>query len=342
MAGLDPVRLSKTIGFLLRQVPLPNGLEPDDSGWFDLGSVARVVSRAIHRPVRPDDVVGAVRRFAAGRLEVESGRVRPIPLGTGPADYGGGPDLLYHASSQGRLADFEAEGRVFSANQAGIHLSRSEGQAWRVAHRAWEDPVVLYVDAARARREGMVFNRTRAGLYTVPSVPTRHVLNMRQGFAEQASAGGFLVDWSSGVPRIALIRVTRRHGATWEVAKGKMEAGEAPPITAVREVREEMGLTTTVVTTSALGTVQYGFYTREGEPRLKTIYLYMLEAEGPVADFTPAEAEGIDAVRWFAVAEAIEVLAHPSLRGSIGRLLHALETRAAELGLANVELPEAG
>ncbi len=341
MAGLDPVRLSKTIGFLLRQLPLPAGLEADDAGWFDAGCIARVVSRTIHRPVRADDVVGSVRRCAAGRLEVESGRIRLVSSTPTPAD-AGGPDLLYHASSRAQMAVFEGEGRVFSANQAGIHLSRTEGQAWRVAHRAWEDPVVLYVDAARARREGLVFSRTRAGLFTAPYVPVRHVLNMRDGFAEQASAGGFLVDWTSGLPRIALIRVTRRHGATWEVAKGKMEAGEAPPVAACREVKEEMGIAANVVTTVALGTVQYGFYTREGEPRLKTIYLYMLEAEGPVAEFTPAEDEGIDAVRWFSVAEAIDALAHPSLRGSIGRLLRGLEERAAALGLVDIDLPAAG
>ena len=199
--------------------------------------------------------------------------------------------------------------------------------------RQWDDPVVLYVDAARARRDGVQFERTRAGHYVTRCVPVRHVLNLREGFAEQASAGGFLVDWRTGAPRIALIRVCRRGGSTWEVAKGKIEAGEAPSQAAVREVREEMGVASDVHVHGELGTIRYGFCTPDGAPRLKTIYLYMLEVHGDLAAFSPATGEGIDDVRWFALEEALASLAHPSLRASIGRLLGALEDRAAELGV---------
>jgi len=339
LAGLDPLRLSRTLAYLLRHADPGGVFGPDPDGWFEMVDVAAAASRAIRRPVAVEDVHFTVARFGGSRFEVVSGRIRvssardavgPAP-GPGP---GSVPDILYHATLGRLVPPIVGRGQLVAAGGGPVHLVRSEGHAWRVAWRQWDDPVVLYVDAARARREGVPFTRTRAGQYYARSIPVRHVLNLREGFAEQASAGGFLVDWSAGRPRLALIRVIRRAGATWEVAKGKMEAGEAPAAAAVREVREEMGVEVPLAVSRALGSIRYGFSTPEGQPRLKTIHLFLIEPSGPIADFRPSTREGIEAVRWFGVDEAVQSLGHPSLRSSIGRLLAALDDRAAELGLA--------
>lgn len=332
MAGLDFTRLSKTISYLLRHGSEAAGLAADEEGWFCAVEVAQATSRVIRRPVSDDEILLTASRYGGGRFEVQGGRLRPGNCGWARAS-GTGPDILYHATPRGRVEAFVEQGHLAIPGGAPVQLARGEGHAWRVAHRQWEDPVVLYVDAARARRDGVHFERTRAGHFIARSVPIRHVLNLREGFAEQASAGGFLVDWTTGAPRIALIRVCRRGGSTWEVAKGKIEPGEAPQQTAIREVCEEMGVRSPVAVRGELGTIRYGFCTPDGSPRLKTIYLYVLEAQAEVTSFDPASAEGIDAVRWFALEEALASLAHPSLRAAIGRLLGALEERAAELGV---------
>ena len=332
MAGLDFIRLSKTLSYLLRHGSDAAGLSADEDGWFPVSAVATATSHVIRRTVSDEEVLVTASRYGGGRFEVCDGRVR---LGTCayPRAPLCGPDILYHATPRSRVEAFVESGQLVDPGGAPVQLARGEGHAWRVAHRQWEDPVVLYVDAARARRDGVQFERTRAGHFVARSVPIRHVLNLREGFAEQASAGGFLVDWTTGVPRIALIRVCRRGGSTWEVAKGKIEAGEAPQQTAIREVCEEMGVRAPIEVRGELGTIRYGFCTPDGSPRLKTIYLYVLEASCDVGTFDPATGEGIDAVRWFGLEEALASLAHPSLRASIGRLLGALEERAAELGL---------
>lgn len=338
MAGLDHLRLCKTLLHLLRQSPPPDGIEVDAEGWTGLSDLARVTTRIIHRPVRVEDLLLALQRHSGGRAELAEGRVRVREGAPRPAERGAaGPDLLYHALPHGRVADVVRDGRLTAQGGGRVFLSRTEPHAWRVAHRTWPDPVVLFVDAGRARRDGVIFDRNKSGLYTTEGVPLRHVLNLRDGFAEQASAGGFLVDWSRGEARVALIKVARRNGATWEVAKGKIEPGEAPPSAAVREVREEMGIDVPIVPRRTLGTIRYGFYTREGAPRLKTIYLYLVEATETVGEFTPAIDEGIEAVRWFGVTELVHALAHPSLRGSLGRLLEALDERARELGLGGLD-----
>jgi 8-oxo-dGTP pyrophosphatase MutT (NUDIX family)/RNA:NAD 2'-phosphotransferase (TPT1/KptA family) len=331
LAGLDLIRLSKTIHYLLRH-PAPTGLVADGEGWFCVEDVARITARTIRRPVGPADVAGATRCLVGARIEIDAGRMRLV-LPVASERYAG-PDLLFHAAPRDRLPLYEREGCLWAPNGAGVPLSRLEPAAWRVAHRTFVDPVVLVVDAARARRDGVRIARTRAGLFLASNIPLRHVLNLRDGFTEQASAGGFVVDWSTGAPRIGLIRVARRHGATWEVAKGKLEDGEPPEIAAVREMREEMGITVPVRDVRGLGSVRYGFYTREGTPRLKTIHLFLIELAEPFDDFAPLGDEGIEEVRWFSLADTLGVLSHPSLRSALSRLLRALDERAGELGIA--------
>lgn len=329
MASIDSYRLSRTLTWLLRHGAGAAGLYESMDGCFGVDEVARALSRAIRRQVSARDVVECIRFHGGNRFLLDGGRIQVSHHDSAP---GGGPDLLYHPANSAMVEHYIAAGALRGQGGAPIAFARAESQAWHQGHRLWEDPTVLFVDAGRARRDGVQFTANRSGQYTAEEVPLRYILNLREGFAEQASAGGFVVDWTGAVPRIALIRVARRHGSTWEVAKGKIEAGETPDRTAAREVQEEMGVRAEVLVRRSLGTVRYGFSTPDGSPRLKTIHLYLLELSEAVVDFKPAEGEGIDSVMWFSLEETLEVLAHPSLRMSIGRLLEALADRATELG----------
>jgi 8-oxo-dGTP pyrophosphatase MutT (NUDIX family) len=209
-----------------------------------------------------------------------------------------------------------------------VYLSRSESQAWQVAHRSTEAPQVLYIDVARARRDGCRFERNRHGLWQCHSVPVRHVLNLRQGFAEQISAGGMPVYWSETGPQLALIRVRRPHSSTWEIAKGKLEDGEPPHIAAAREVCEEMGYPLELDISHDLGAVRFGFYTPDGEPRLKTLHLYLMNTPERIECFQPSEREGIQEVGWFTPRDAVRIVTHRSLKPmmrSVRRIFDEIE-----------------
>ena len=123
------------------------------------------------------------------------------------------PDILYHAT------DIELAGR---ARERGVleidggrqvFMSRSESQAWLVAHRRKVEPMVLYIDVSRARRAGARFVRNGRGLWQTRSIPAEHVLNLRDGFGHQLSAGGLPVFMGPNGPEVALIQVVRRFGA---------------------------------------------------------------------------------------------------------------------------------
>jgi 8-oxo-dGTP pyrophosphatase MutT (NUDIX family) len=181
------------------------------------------------------------------------------------------------------------------------------------------EPAVLYIDAARARRHGVRFARNRRnGLWMAERIPAHDILNLQSGFDQQLSAGGFPVRIGpDGLPQLALVRVSRRNGATWEVAKGKLELGEPPELAAIREVREEMGLASDLRITRSLGTIRYGFLAPGGLPRLKIVYLYLMAPVGPMTEFAPRSQEGISDVRWFGLDEAQDAITHVSLRPAV-------------------------
>lgn len=223
------------------------------------------------------------------------------------------PDILYHATSLGRGERAITAGVLLPGSNRRLVLSGSESDAWRVAHRTHDEPTVLYIDAGRARREGVRLLKQDNDLYITDRMPVRYVLNLRPGFREQVSAGGLLVRRDRGAVELALVACSRRGRLTWEIAKGKLEPGETPEQAAMRELQEEMGFTGTLRITARLGQVRYGFRTPEGDPRLKTLYVYTMEAEAPPERFSPARAEGITEVRWFSVPEACRLVTHSSL-----------------------------
>ena len=63
-----------------------------------------------------------------------------------------------------------------------------------------------------------------------------------------------------------------------------------------------------------LGFVRYGFQTPDGSPRLKTLHMYLMRAPKRYEGFSPSTREGILAVRWFGLDDAVAAVTHRSLR----------------------------
>lgn len=310
---IDRLRVSKTMAFLLRHRPDVGNLVPDEEGWVSLHELTVAVGRLLRVQIDISGIEALVDSAEIERFEISGTRIRAIQRQRSHRLWT--PDILYHAATAGQVEQYLREGRISAGRKRSVFLSADEVQAWRTAHRLGGSPRVLYVDTSRARRQGVYFTRNRRnGLYMAPELPTSTALNLLPGFAEQLSAGGIPLQRGPDGVRMALIRVTRRSGRTWEIAKGKLEEGEPPEHAAVREVCEEMGIDVDLRLTALVGLVRYGFLAPGGLPRLKTVYLYLMEPTEPIlSDFQPSVREGIGEVKWFTPEQACRAVTHSSL-----------------------------
>jgi 8-oxo-dGTP pyrophosphatase MutT (NUDIX family) len=98
-----------------------------------------------------------------------------------------------------------------------------------------------------------------------------------------------------------VLLISTQEGRRWQLPKGHIEPGESPEQTAVREVREETGVTGRVV--APLPGVDYWFAERGGKRIHKTVDYFLLDyLSGSAADFDPGEVSGAS---WLAWDEAI-------------------------------------
>jgi 8-oxo-dGTP diphosphatase len=117
----------------------------------------------------------------------------------------------------------------------------------------------------------------------------------------QVSSGGVIFRKTpDNALEIALVAV--KDGKVWSLPKGIVEKGEEAADTAVREVREETGLSGRIV--EKIGDISYWYYIKEDNAKCrKTVHFYLLEyVSGSTADHNWE----VDAAEWFPLAEALD------------------------------------
>lgn len=127
--------------------------------------------------------------------------------------------------------------------------------------------------------------------------------------------------------KILLIRETAHHGDVWDLPGGKIEYGELPEQTVVREVREELGLS--IKPSKLLGV--WHFFTTQHKFQIVCItYLCNVVGE-PIIDLThnPAQGESIEEYLWLTVDSTLTDPQY-QLAESLQKLFQEL-TRSAAL-----------
>ena len=123
------------------------------------------------------------------------------------------------------------------------------------------------------------------------------------------SAGGVLVRVIRGRPMLAAIRPRGKPEGLWALPKGKIDPGERPEETAIREVREETGVEGTLV--EKLGDVKYTYTRRGGERVFKIVSFYLLRARlGRIGRIDDAMRIEVEEARWLPLDEAPRLLAY--------------------------------
>ncbi|WP_051619872.1 NUDIX hydrolase [Haematomicrobium sanguinis] len=153
------------------------------------------------------------------------------------------------------------------------------------------------------KRTPLTVSLSVASLQAVPAPPT---------IVEEVSAGGVIVDRSTGGTRVAIIaRLNRGGRVEWCLPKGHPEGEETHQEAAVREVEEETGIQGNIVT--MLGSIDYWFSV-SGHRIHKTVHHFLLEATGGELTIeNDPDHEAID-VAWVPIAELAGRLTFPNER----------------------------
>jgi 8-oxo-dGTP pyrophosphatase MutT (NUDIX family) len=136
------------------------------------------------------------------------------------------------------------------------------------------------------------------------------------------SAGGVLVRTVRGRPMLAAIRPRGKPEGLWALPKGQIDAGESASETAVREVREETGVSGRLV--EKLGDVRY-VYSRGGERIFKVVSFFLLRAgRGRIGEIEEEMRIEVAEARWLPLDEAPRLLAYGGERQMAAKALERL------------------
>jgi 8-oxo-dGTP pyrophosphatase MutT (NUDIX family) len=149
--------------------------------------------------------------------------------------------------------------------------------------------------------------KKRRGAQRRPKIPT----------TREVSSGGVVYRRTDdGIEVVLASRRTRRGQLAWGLAKGGIETGESREVAAIREVREETGLTAEIE--ADLGDTKYMYVWDEIRIR-KTVHFFLMRYTGGDVEDRDDEMEEI---RWFPMERAIKRAAY---RGERDMLVKASE-----------------
>ena len=133
------------------------------------------------------------------------------------------------------------------------------------------------------------------------------------------SAGGVIFRKTVAGFEAALIATKGK--AIWTLPKGIIDKGEQPEAAAIREIREETGLTGKIV--SPLDTKSYWFYLKnENVKYRKTVVYFLVEYVNGTIGNACLE---VDDAQWFALEDAMKKLSYKSDREVLNKAAELLE-----------------
>jgi len=121
------------------------------------------------------------------------------------------------------------------------------------------------------------------------------------------SAGGVVIN------RDGMVLVVNQRGSSWSLPKGHVDAGEEPLVAAIREIKEETGITNLqyVDTLGAYGRYKIGKNTPEDKSEWKVLLFFLFRTKRN--DLKPQDPDNPEA-RWVHPDKVGPLLTHPKDR----------------------------
>jgi putative RNA 2'-phosphotransferase len=170
-------RLGRFVSGILRHFPNRFRLQMDENGWVDFDSLAKVVSRK-YRWANKWLIKAMVYSDKKGRYELSEGKIRAryghsvdVELNDyEPAEN----DILYYGTSE-EEAHRLLEIGIKPVNQKFVHLSTTIEKGIEVAMLRTDEPIILVVDAKKAREDGIRFIKANEFIVLSKEIPPQYL-----------------------------------------------------------------------------------------------------------------------------------------------------------------------
>lgn len=171
-------RLGKFISGVLRHFPDKFGLEIDENGWVDFEKLLRIVSRR-YRWANRWVVKALIYSDRKGRYELREDKIRARYGHSVPVELNDMPeaeeDLLYYGTSEEESVRLLELG-IKPVNQTFVHLSTTLEKSEEVARLRTDEPIILEVDARKAREDGIRLIKVNEHIVLAKEIPPEYIL----------------------------------------------------------------------------------------------------------------------------------------------------------------------
>ncbi|MCC7436824.1 transcription antitermination factor NusB [Candidatus Nomurabacteria bacterium] len=136
----------------------------------------------------------------------------------------------------------------------------------------------------------------------------------------EAKAGGIIFTKHEGKVLVALVHDVFGY---WTLVKSGVEEGEKYEETAVRSVREKMGLSATVV--EEIGKIEYVASHPEKKKLLKVVAYFLMEA--PYKEIVLKSNGGLDKAQWMEPGELVDLTIYDDILPSIAKAIEIINNK---------------
>ncbi|RLF39904.1 MAG: RNA 2'-phosphotransferase [Thermoplasmata archaeon] len=168
-------RVSKLMSYLLRH--MPDGLDMDRRGFVRIDDLLRRI-RDRYPGVDKELLMEIVEKSERKRFEIKGDRIRALYGHSIQVnlDFEEDRDIktLFHGTTERYARKILKEG-LKPMGRKWVHLSTSIEIAREVGKRRTKEPVILKIDAEKARKEGIKFYRATEEVYLCRYVPPKFI-----------------------------------------------------------------------------------------------------------------------------------------------------------------------
>jgi len=167
-------KVSRYMSYLLRHNP--ENLKMDERGFVSLDELFQKVRERFH--VDKELIFDIVEKSERKRFEIMDGKIRALYGHSVPVRLGLKEDkdvkVLYHGTTREAASRILREG-LKRMKRRWVHLSPTIEIATRVGLRRTNKPVILEIDAEKARRKGIKFYKATDKVYLTEYVSPEYI-----------------------------------------------------------------------------------------------------------------------------------------------------------------------